>query len=176
MPLLHSIRRSGISSGIALLIACLSVSGCFPRYGFAGGGLPSHIRTVAILPFDNETPNPDLQKELFDAMRRELLSRLGVRDAPQERADAVVRGVVRTYDADVPVGYSANPQQATSSRRKLQMTVDVQIIDQSNNKALFDRKGLRAEGEYAERDEVGGRRDAIKRLVNDIVEGAQSQW
>ena len=31
-------------------------------------------------------------------------------------------------------------------------------------------------GEYAERDEVGGRRDAIKRLVNDIVEGAQSQW
>ncbi len=176
MPSLHLIRRSGVFSSIVLLTSLLTTTGCVPRYGFAGGGLPSHIRTLAILPFDNETPNPDLQKEIFDAMRKELQPRLGVRDAPQERADAVVRGIVRTYDADVPVGYSANPVQATSSRRKLQLTLDVQIIDQTSGKTLWERKGLRAEGEYAERDEVGGRRDAIKRVVNDIVEGAQSQW
>jgi hypothetical protein len=150
-----------------------SLGACVPRYGFAGGGLPSNIRTMAIQPFDNETPTPELQRELFEAMRKELQSRLGVRDAPQERADALVRGVVRTYDVDVPVGFSAatGQQQAVTSRRKLQITLDVQIIDQTNGK-----KGLRAEGEYAERDEVGGRREAIKRVVNDIVEGAQSQW
>ena len=176
MPSLHSIRRSGISRLGALALALTLVAGCIPRYGFAGGGLPSHIRTLAIMPFDNETPNPDLQKEIFDAMRRELQPRLGVRDAPQERADAVVRGVVRTYDADVPVGYSANTAQAVTSRRKLQLTLDVSIIDQTNGKTLWERKGLRAEGEYAERDEAGGRREAIKRVVNDIVEGAQSQW
>ena len=170
---LRSIRRSGISSA---LLASLALAACVPRYGFAGGGLPAHIRTMAILPFDNETPNPDLQKELFDAMRAQLQPRLGVRDAPQEKADAVVRGVVRTYDVDVPVGYSANNVQAVTSRRKLQMVLDVQIIDQTNGKTLWERKGLRAEGEYAERDEVSGRHDAIKRIVNDIVEGAQSQW
>ncbi len=172
-----SIHRSGVSSRALLRVALLAVAGCFPRYGFAGGGLrPSHIRTMAIQPFDNETPNSDLQKEIFDAMRKELQPRLGVRDAPQERADALVRGVVRTYDADVPVGYSANVAQATTSRRKLQLTLDVQIIDQTTGKTLWERKGLRAEGEYAERDEVSGRRDAIKKIVNDIVEGAQSQW
>ncbi|MEO8334929.1 MAG: DUF4136 domain-containing protein [bacterium] len=150
---------------------------CIPRYGFAGGGLPSNIRTMAIQPFDNETPAPELQREIFEAMRKELQSRLGVRDAPLERADALVRGVVRTYDVDVPVGFSANsPQQAVTSRRKLQITLDVQIIDQTNGKTLWEKKGLRAEGEYAERDEVAGRREAIKRVVNDIVEGAQSQW
>jgi hypothetical protein len=84
---------------------------------------------------------------------------------------------VRTYDADVPVGYSAsNTQQAVTSRRKLQLTLDVEILDQTNGKTLWEKKGLRAEGEYAERDEAGGRREAIKRVVNDIVEGAQSQW
>lgn len=174
MSLLRSIHRSGVFSIIAALV--VSVGGCFPRYGFAGGGLPSHIRTMAIQPFDNETPTPELQKEILEAMRKELQPRLGVRDAPQERADAIVRGVVRTYDADVPVGYSADPAQAVTSRRKLQITLDVQIIDQTNGKTLWEKKSLRAEGEYAERDEVGGRRDAIKRVVNDIVEGAQSQW
>jgi hypothetical protein len=172
----HSIRRFGISSRTLLYVALFAVAGCVPRYGFAGGGLPSHIRTMAILPFDNETPNPDLQKEIFDSMRRELQPRLGVRDAPQERADAMVRGVIRTYDVDIPVGYSANPTQAVTSRRKLQITLDIQIIDQTNGKTLWERKGERAEGEYAERDEPNGRRDAIKKIVNDIVEGAQSQW
>jgi hypothetical protein len=158
-----------------LLLAGLGA--CIPRYGFAGGGLPSNIRTMAIQPFDNETPTPELQRELFDAMRKELQSRLGVRDAPVERADALVRGVVRTYDVDVPVGFSAtSAQQTVTTRRKLQITIDVQIIDQTNGKTLWEKKGLRAEGDYAERDEAGGRREAIKRVVNDIVEGAQSQW
>ncbi|MEP6730392.1 MAG: LPS assembly lipoprotein LptE [bacterium] len=153
------------------------LSACIPGYGFAGGGLPSHIRTMAIQPFDNETPTPELQRELLEAMRKDLQSRLGVRDAPQERADALIRGVVRTYDLDVPVGFSANSAaQAVASRRKLQITLDVQIIDQTNGKTLWEKKSLRAEGEYAERDEAGGRREAIQRIVNDIVEGAQSQW
>lgn len=131
---------------------------------------------MAIQPFDNETPTPELQKEILEAMRKELQPRLGVRDAPEERADAIVRGVVRTYDADVPVGYSADPAQAVTSRRKLQITLDVSIIDQTNGKTLWEKKSLRVEGDYAERDEVGGRREAIKKAVNDIVEGAQSQW
>jgi hypothetical protein len=109
-------------------------------------------------------------------MRRDFQPRLGVRDAPQERADALVRGIIRTYDVDVPVAYTANQVQATASRRKLQLTLDVEIVDQTTGKTIFERKGLRAEGEYAERDEAGGRRDAIRRIVNDMVEGAQSQW
>lgn len=177
MSSLPSIHRSGIFSLILALPLLVLLGACIPRYGFAGGGLPSHIRTMAIQPFDNETSTPELQREIFDAMRKELQSRLGVRDAPLERADALVRGVVRTYDSDVPVGYSTtSATQAVASRRKLQLTLDVQIVDQTNGKTLWEKKGLRAEGEYAERDEAGGRRDAIKRVVNDIVEGAQSQW
>ena len=166
-------RRSGISSLFALI---LLASACVPKYGFSGGGLPSHIRTMAIQPFDNETPTPELQRELLDAMGRELRSRLGVRDAPEERSDAVVRGVIRTYDADVPVAYSSNPAQAVTARRRLRISLDVQIVDLTNNRTIWEKKSLSAEGDYAERDEVGGRRDALRRIVNDIVEGAQSQW
>lgn len=168
-----SMRRSGISSAFGLLLA---VAGCLPHYGFSGGGLPPNIRTMAIQPFDNETPTPELQRELLDAMRRDLQSRLGVRDAPESRSDAVVKGVIRSYDADVPVAYSANPAQAVTARRRLRISLDVQIVDQTTNRTIWEKKALSAEGEYAERDEVGGRRDALMRIVNDIVEGAQSQW
>ena len=128
------------------------------------------------MPFDNQTPAPELQSELLEGMRNQLQRRLGVRDASEQRADAIVRGKIVGYDADVPVAYSADPRQAVSARRKLQITVDVEILDQTSGKILWQRRGLRAEGEYAERDEPKGRSQAIEKIVNDIVEGAQSQW
>jgi hypothetical protein len=152
------------------------LTACGVRYGFSEGAFPSHVRTMAILPFDNQTPSPELQNELFESMRKELQRRLGVRDAPQERADALVRGTIVSYDADVPIAFSADSRQAISARRRLQITVDVEIVDQTTGKVLWQRKALRAEGEYAERAEPEGRRQAIGKLVNDIVEGAQSQW
>jgi hypothetical protein len=157
--------------------ACVVLlAGCGVRYGFSEGAFPSHVRTMAILPFENQTPSPELQSELFESMRRELQRRLGVRDAPQERADALVRGSISGYDADVPVAFSADASQAVSARRRLQITVDVEILDQTTGKILWQRKGLRAEGEYAERAELEGRKQAIEKIVNGIVEGAQSQW
>lgn len=164
-------RRSGLIR--ALLFAALT--SCFP-YGFAGGGLPSYVRTIAVLPFDNQTPSPDLQREVFDAMHHGLLSRLGLHDAPEARADAILRGTLLRYDADIPVAYSANPRTATTARRRLQIVLDVELVDQKSGKALWQRKSLTAEGEYAESAEAAGRRQAIERLVTDVVEGAQSQW
>lgn len=167
-------RRSGVlSSAFALTLLLV---GCGIRYGFAGGGLPSNIRTMAVLPFDNQTTSPELQRELLELMRRELQRRLGVRDAPQSRADAIVRGVIDAYDVDVPVGISANPSTAVSARRRLQVTIDVEIVEQASGRVLFQRKGMRGEGDYEERGELEGRRKALDRIVNDIVEGAQSQW
>jgi hypothetical protein len=56
------------------------------------------------------------------------------------------------------------------------VTVDVEMVDQVSGKTLWQRKGLTAVGEYEERDEALGRRQAIDRIINDIIQGAQSQW
>lgn len=161
-------RRFGV-------LSLLVLAGCF--YSLAGGGgLPKHIKTVAVLPFENETANPEIATELNLELRRELESRLGLREAPEGRAQALVSGAVVRYEPDVPVGYSAAPGRATTARRRVQIAIDVRVVDQTTGKTLFERKGLSAEGEYAERAEPTGRRQAIQRLVADIIEGAQSQW
>lgn len=162
-------QRSGVS--IVSALALVLVSGCW--YGFSGGGLPKEIDTMAILPFENRTPSPNVQQELLDQMRTELRRRLGVRDAPEDRAKAIVRGVIVEYQQDIPVGFST---QTTSTRRRLQIVIDVEIFDVRKGRIVFSKKGLRGEGEYAERADADGRRVAIEKLVSDIVEGAQSQW
>src|SRR5918998_1021354 len=126
-------RRFGT---LSLTIALVLASACGVRYGFAGGGLPAHIRTMAVPPFENETSSPELQRELFELLRRDLRGRLGVREGAEATADALVRGTIKTYDVDIPVGFSADPPQAVSARRKLQVTVDIEIVDQSNNRVL----------------------------------------
>jgi Lipopolysaccharide-assembly len=161
---------------VAGAVLALAASGCI--YSFHGGGLPADVKTMAILPFDNETPIPGLESQLLQEMRKSLEARLGVRDASESRADAIVSGTITRYDADIPVGYgsTANNQAPTSTVRMLEMAVDVQIVDQKTGKTLFQRKGLSANGNYTERAEDAGRIQAIQKLVTDMIEGAQSQW
>src|SRR6476661_2550830 len=165
---LPSMRRSGLVS-VALLM-----SGCF--YGFSGGGLPSHVHTVAIIPFENRTANPELQRELAEALREKLKEKLGLRDATEAKANSIVRGTIQRYETDIPVGVSANNKQATSAKRQLQIVVDIEMVDQVTGKTLFQRKGLQESADYDERGEADGRKQAMQQIVNQIVQGAQSQW
>ncbi|MBI2409401.1 MAG: hypothetical protein HYV19_13995 [Gemmatimonadetes bacterium] len=158
------------------LTVALAAAGSACAYGFSGGGLPSHVRTVAVIPFSNETASPEITREVTDAMREGLSKRLGLRDASEEKASAIARGTIVRYEMDVPVAYSADRQQATATRRKLQIVVDIEIFDQVLGKTIWQKKGIIGEGEYSERFEAEGRKQAISRIVNEVVEGAQSQW
>jgi hypothetical protein len=167
----------GSRAALAAALAVLSVAGCW-RYSLHGGGLPADLKTMAILPFDNETPVSELQQQLLDIMRNTLDSRLGLRSASEAQADVVVRGTIIRYDADIPVGYSASQGGApvTASQRKLEMAVDVDIVNQKTGKILWQRKGLIGDGTYQERAEADGRKQAMQQMANDMAEGAQSQW
>ena len=58
----------------------------------------------------------------------------------------------------------------------MQISVSVEILDQANNKPLWQRSGLLLEGDYDPGRETDGREKALDKLVTNIVEGAQSQW
>ena len=47
-----------------------------------------NIKTVAILPFDNETPEPALTTEVATAVHQAIEDRLGLRPSGEQSADA----------------------------------------------------------------------------------------
>jgi lipopolysaccharide assembly LptE-like protein len=163
-----------LRSGFLASISVLALSGCL--YGFAGGGLPPAIKTVAVLPFDNQTPEPTLTQEISRAVREAVESRLGLRQAAEPQADAVVRGSITRYEPDLPVAYTGDSSRVTVTRRQVQITVSVDILDQKQGKSLWQRSGLTVRGDYDTGQEADGRRKALDDLVTNIVEGAQSQW
>lgn len=153
----------------------VSTSACL--YGFAGGGLPSHIRTVAILPFDNQTAEPALTQEVSEAVQNAMERRLGLRLASQASADAVVRGTIVRYEPDLLLAHQAGPAGNVSvTRRRVRLTLRVEVFDQREGRPLWQRTGLVIDGEYDPPQEIEGRKVALEKLVSDIVDGAQSQW
>jgi len=103
-------------------------------------------------------------------------SRLGLRAAAQSNADAVVRGKVVRYDPDVPLAVQPGVGVATVTKRQVQLTVDIQIVDQRTGHTLWERTGLSVVGEYVPPQVPDGRKIALQKLENEIVDGAQSQW
>src|SRR5580704_17214297 len=95
-----SIRRSGGAERVVprhafVLGVCLLGSGCVWKYGLAGSGVPPAVKTIAVLPFENNTPEPGLQKNLLDGMRSAVGARLGLREASEQHADAVLKGTIQ---------------------------------------------------------------------------------
>ncbi|MGH2709245.1 MAG: hypothetical protein ACRDJK_13270, partial [Actinomycetota bacterium] len=84
-----------------------------------------------------QTPEPTLTQEVSVRVREAVENRLGLRQASERQADAVVRGTISRYEPDLPVAYTgdenAEGNPVTVPRRLVQITVSVEILDQREN-------------------------------------------
>ncbi|HIF08150.1 MAG TPA: hypothetical protein EYQ64_14800 [Gemmatimonadetes bacterium] len=163
-------------SGFLALIVVLAIEGCV--YSFRSGSFPDHIRTVAILPFDNDTNRFELTQEIHDQLLRELPRSLGVTNAGEEVADAVIQGRISRYDLTAPLFRPGQQDDRVDVlQRQVNIRVEVELIDLVENVILWDDRGLSTQGQYLEGEsEEVGRAEAIELLVQRIVDGAQSNW
>lgn len=164
---------SALAAGAVLLTG----TGC--NYSLRGGSFPDHIRTIAVVPFENETTRLELTQDLFNTMSTELPRALGIQPASVENADAVVQGTINGYDLSTPnyrPGESGD--RAEVLQRQVSIAVSVQIIDQIENVILWENRSLRGQGQYLEQSETeeDGKRVALETMVQAIVDGAQSNW
>jgi hypothetical protein len=162
----------------AALLLTFALTSCI--YSFVGGGLPSHIRTLAVVPFENTTPQPLIEAEVEQRIQQELPRNLGVRLAAEGAADAVVRGRITGYDevaASIrPVGQNAD--RIPVLQREVRITYDVEIYDLREDRSLWRAQSQSVIGNFQPDNEAVevGRTRAIEELVQKIIEGAQSQW
>ncbi len=170
-----SLSFRGVLGGLSL-VAVLAAGGC--NYGFRSGSFPEHIRTVAILPFDNDTNRFELTQEIHQELLSALPRALGVTNAGEDVADAVVQGRILRYDMTAPLFRPGQQSgQVDVLQRQVNIRVEVELIDLVANLILWDEVGLSTQGQYLEGEsEEIGRAEAIELLVQRIVDGAQSNW
>lgn len=154
-------------------LAALLLAGC--AFGFQGGSLPPEIRTVAVLPFENETSDPTLGQEVTLAVRQAMERRLGLRGASEAQADAVVRGRVLRYEPDQPTSVTTSGNRVQVNQRQLIIGVEVSMTTKKDGVVIL-RLTESPVGSYDTGREAEGRRKALEVLVNNIVQGAQSKW
>ena len=112
----------------ALAGVLLLATGC--NYTFrAGAGLPSHVRTIAVLPLENESDRFALAQQIHEAIQQEVPRAFGVRIASEENADAIIRGTVRRYAVDAGSYRSAPGGGAEVLERSVTVSLEIQVID-----------------------------------------------
>lgn len=177
MIIIRSIEALSIRMVMMSIIAILMLSGC--NYSFRSGSFPDHIRTVAILPFENDTNRFELTQEIHDELLRELPRALGITNAGEDVADAIVQGRIVRYDLTTPLFRPGQERdQVDVLQRQVSIRVEVELIDLNQNVILWDDLALTSEGQYLEESESEevGRAEAIQLIVQRIVDGAQSNW
>jgi hypothetical protein len=152
-------------------------AGCLYSFS-AGGGLPRHIRTIAVLPLDNQTTQFTLTQELTQALLDGVTGRLGLQPAGEARADAVLRGRILSYRNEPLVFQGAEGGRVVvEDQRRVTITVQIEIYDAVENRILWQAASLSASGEYrVAAGEEAGRAEAVRNLVQKVIDGAQSQW
>jgi outer membrane lipopolysaccharide assembly protein LptE/RlpB len=175
-PMTPGLRRARAAS--AALAAALLLAGCM--YRFTGGGLPSHIRTVYVELWENNTPYEFLRADVQRQLQQELPRNLGLRLAPQTTADAVVRGRLNSYE-EVVVNIDPNTTpggRINTQQSRVQITFDAEIYDVKNDAVLWRGSSISAIGNYNPQGESveAGRERALEELIEKLIQGAQSQW
>jgi hypothetical protein len=168
--------RHGIIQAVTL-VAAVVAGGC--NYSFRAGSFPPpHIRTIAVQPFDNETPRFEISGEVYEELLRELPRSLGINTAGEDLADAIVRGTITRYDVVAPNYRAGDPgQPAEVLQRQVSISASIQIVDLVDNVVLWEDRNVVSQGEFLESEsEDVGRAEAIRLLIQKVVDGAQSNW
>lgn len=168
---------AGYSSWLAASLLVLTAAGCGVYTFTGGGGLPGHIDSIAILPFENRTTQFTLTQELSQSLQDVVPGKFGLKPADETSADAVLRGTILQY-GERATNYQQDPDGPIIFQRQVTIAVSVEIWDVKNEQVLWEASSVSAVGEYlpdSQPEEVG-RRLAIDNLVTKIIDGAQSQW
>lgn len=161
----------------AVPLAALLVGGCL--YSFSGGGgLPANIETLYVPPVENRTSQFAITEQLTQGLLEAVRGRLGARVAAEPAADGVVRVRVTSYDNQAMNFAAQEGVGAEVFQRRVSIVASVEFIDQVRGDTIWSSSSVRGTGEYApneETEEVGVEL-AVENLIQQIIDGTQSQW
>jgi hypothetical protein len=139
--------RRALARAATILFVFVTASGFRGCYEpVTKNGMPKHIRTVAVPPFQNQALRFKIESRFTEAVMGELIRRgHGLRvQSEREGADAVVDGVIRNFY------FSGVLLDQNARARIFEVTIvgAVTVRDQVNNRVLYDNQNYVYRGEF----------------------------
>ncbi len=175
-----NVSGSALSSAVkwkspVLLVLGLSItlvlSGCgYHLRGFADT-LPPDIETIALIPFENETYETDLETFLSQSLAEEFSKARRLKVVPEEEADVVLTGVIKSY-TNRPVSFAASD---VAREYRTEVAVDVTLKRRPGGEVIWKGKGLREVKDYtADPEDVDltetNEREARRQVAEELAE------
>ncbi|MFZ4793952.1 MAG: LPS assembly lipoprotein LptE [Blastocatellia bacterium] len=154
---------------VILLLLTSGFTDCYKPVG-RGEWLPSHIRTIGVPPFQNQTQRFKVEQRFTTAMIDEILHRSRSLNVipTAENADAVMIGSIRNFNLR-PVLLD---DYGRARLFEVTITVGLTVTDQTKNRTIYDNQNYIFRGEY----EISGdpktffneEGPAVERLARDF--------
>lgn len=159
---------------LASLVGLLSITGCI--YSFSGSTLPTHLKTVEIPLFTNNSLEPNVADDVTQELSKELLGN-NLLKVVQKNGDAEIAGTVTSY-VNTPYTFGASDtRQVNVTQYVVRITADVDFIDRKKDESIY--KGtVTGEGIYdlQKENEQTGKSKAVKELVQRIMQNSVQGW
>ncbi len=165
---------------IRRVVACAAIlllsldGGC---YSFKGGSVPSHLKTVAIPLFDDQSGfgEPGLREQFTTALTNLFIRDNSLDVTNRTVADAILEGVLLPI-TDAPAAVQQGEQ---VTRRRITMSVRCTFQDMKLRKKVWE-KTFTNWGEYDSGGGLSKRTDgiteAITKITEDILQETVSGW
>lgn len=142
-------------------------------YTFSSSAL-GDVKTIAIPLFDNRTTESGLRENLTDGLSQAFVKDNTLKVAPEQQADAVLKGTVISY---VREAYTYS-QAEVVSQYVCRIGIDAELINRKSGKTMWEEKGLTDWGTYdsATETEQDGQNRAIAKLIEDILNKTVKGW
>lgn len=155
-----------------LLSFAIIIGGC--SYSFKGS-LPSHITTVAVPLFDDNTAYPGIREDLTNGLIDEFIADNSLKIAPESQADLIISGVITSIRQRASMLAGGE----TVQEYQVYVNVRVKCEDIRNNKVLWEKTigqygTMAASATQDERDLAIG--VAIEKITNDILNNTLGYW
>ncbi len=157
-------------------VSVITILGGCNIYSFSNSALPSHLKTIDIPLFANNSLEPNIADEITQELNIQVTNK-GQLKIANGKGDASISGSV-TYYENVPYSYGATAaREVNVDQYIVKITAEVEFLDNIKGSELF--KGtVTGEGIYDSKteDERVGKEKAVKDIVARILEKSIQSW
>ncbi len=155
---------------IAIMILFSSTLGCGYHIMGKGGEFPEGITSLAIIPLENKTKEPNLTSIFTSALRREFIFRREVEIVAEEKAEAALQGSIDSINI-VSIAYD---EHGRAIEYDITIALDLRLVRRGNNAVLWKGDKIAATWHYKASFDVmvneGNKNTAIQKIAADLAE------